>query len=86
MEAKIWGIIIQEAVRRKFILVNPARGLGLTRDKPKEKPEITPEEEALIRLKLKAQPEWMRVAFMIAWRPAVGCGRPPSTSGTWTSS
>lgn len=71
MEAKIWGIIIQEAVRRKFILVNPARGLGLTRDKPKEKPEITPEEEALIRLKLKAQPEWMEIAFNIAM--ATGC-------------
>jgi integrase len=71
LEIKIWGVILQEAVRRKFILVNPAQHLGLTRDKPKEKPEITPEEEALIRLKLKEEPPWMNVAFTIAM--ATGC-------------
>lgn len=70
-EIKVWGTILQEAIRRKFIQVNPAQHLGLRRDRPEEKPEITPEEEALIRFKLKAEPEWMRICFEIAM--ATGC-------------
>ncbi|MBI5385950.1 MAG: site-specific integrase [Verrucomicrobia bacterium] len=70
-EIKILGTILGEAVRRGFIVTNPARGLGLAKLRPREKPEITPEEEALIRLKLRDCPEWMQVGFEIAM--ATGC-------------
>lgn len=71
LEIKVFGLILQEAVRRGFIITNLARGLGLTKDKPKEKSEITIEEEATIRRALPEWPAWMQVAFDIAM--ATGC-------------
>jgi integrase len=71
LEIKVLGLILQEAVRRGFILSNPARGLGLIRDKPKEKSEITLAEEAIIRRELPKWPAWMGIAFDIAM--ATGC-------------
>lgn len=70
-EIKVLGTIFQEAIRLGFITVNPARSLGLVKIKPKEKSEITPAEEAIIRKELPNWPEWMRVAFEIAM--AIGC-------------
>ncbi|MHB9008920.1 MAG: tyrosine-type recombinase/integrase [Limisphaerales bacterium] len=70
-DLKAFGTIMQEAVRRGFIGINPARGLGLVKDRPAEKPEITAQEEALIRRALPDWPEWMSVAFDIAM--ATGC-------------
>lgn len=71
MEIKILGTIMQEAIRRQFITSNPARGLGLVKNKPLEKPEITAEEEAKIREALQEWPEWMGISFDIAM--ATGC-------------
>lgn len=70
-EIKVLGTIFQEAIRRGFVAVNPARALGLVKVKPKEKSEITAEEESLIRKELPSWPEWMQVGFEIAM--AIGC-------------
>jgi integrase len=70
-EIKVLGTLLQEAVRRAFIVTNPARGLGLVKIRPRERPEITLAEERIIRQKLKDYPEWMRVSFDIAM--ATGC-------------
>lgn len=70
-ELKVLGTIFQEAIRHGFVAVNPARSLGLVKNKPREKPEITAEEEATIRKNLADRPEWMRVGFEIAM--AIGC-------------
>src|ERR1044071_6083098 len=70
-EIKVLGTIVQEAVRRGFAAVNPTRGLGLMKTKPREKPEITLEEEAIIRRELPNWPEWMQVGLEIAM--ATGC-------------
>lgn len=71
LEIKVLGIIIDEAIRRGFAIVNPCRRLGLSRVATREKPEITLEEEQLIRRQLATRPEWMRVSFDIAM--AQGC-------------
>ncbi len=70
-ELKVLGLLLQEAVRRGFIVANPARGLNIGRDPVRQKPEITVEEEARIRQALTTCPEWMRVGFEIAM--ATGC-------------
>jgi hypothetical protein len=54
------------AIRRGFVTVKPARSLGLVKSEPREKPEITAEEEGIIRKERINQPEWMRVGFEIA--------------------
>src|SRR5581483_3995837 len=71
LDIRIWRIIFFEAIARGFASVNPCSKLGITPNRPKEKEEITPREEALIRKKLKTQSEWMRTAFEIAIRQ--GC-------------
>jgi integrase len=71
LDIRIWRIIMFEAIAREFASVNPCSKLGITPDRPKDKEEITPKEEALIREKLKAQPAWMSTAFEIAIRQ--GC-------------
>lgn len=58
--------IMREAVRRGYADHNPAEKMGLKKDTPDEKPEITDEEAAQIREALKTQPEWMQVSFEIA--------------------
>jgi integrase len=70
-ELKVLGLLLQEAVRRGFIVANPARGLNISRDPVRQKSEITVQEEARIREELAAYPEWMRVSFEIAM--ATGC-------------
>lgn len=71
LDLKVMGTILQEAVRRGFITANPARGLGLIKEKPREKAEITAMEEFRIRAALPDWPEWMGVAFEIAM--STGC-------------
>lgn len=71
MEIKFLGLVLQEAIRLGFIVTNLARGLGLTKDKPAVKPEITTDEERRIREELPNWPEWMQVAFEISM--ATGC-------------
>jgi site-specific recombinase XerC len=70
-ELKMLGIILGEAVKREYCTTNPARGLGLARERPREKPEITIEEERKIRGALVNYPEWMQVSFEIAM--SIGC-------------
>lgn len=72
-EVKVWGIIMREAIRRGFATVNPCSQLGLKRDAPAQKPEMTDAEIATIRASLAAReghlplPErWMTVCFEIA--------------------
>lgn len=71
LDIRIWRIIMFEAIAREFATGNPCSKLGITPDRPKDKHEITPKEEALIREKLKTQPPWMSIAFEIAIRQ--GC-------------
>ena len=70
-DLKTFGLIMSEAMRRGFITTNPARGLGLVKTRPREKPEINAIEEMRIRAELPNWPEWMAVAFEIAM--ATGC-------------
>lgn len=64
-ELKALGMVLQEAVNLKIVQVNVCTKLGLKKDKPAPKPEITYEQEALIRKELLKEPEWMRIAFEI---------------------
>lgn len=70
-EIAYFSRIMVEAVRRGFCPTNPCSRHGLRRSTPKEKREITPEEDAIIREALKAEPEWMRISYEIAM--AQGC-------------
>jgi len=72
-EIKIWGGIMQHAVRCGMIVANPLYRLGIRRQRPKVKPEITLEEQAFIQEKLAMQPEWMQESFFIAMKQ--GCRR-----------
>jgi len=72
-EIKLLSLIMNEAVKRDFVQVNPCMRMGLKRDKPKEKPEFTNDQiknirEELSRIDEKGKrvwPEWMTIAFEI---------------------
>ncbi|MEY2510794.1 MAG: hypothetical protein QOE26_1557 [Verrucomicrobiota bacterium] len=70
-ELKVFSAIMQEAVRRGYVPANPAMRLGLRRTAPKQKPEITADEQATIEEALATRDEWMRDCFLIAMRQ--GC-------------
>lgn len=80
-EVKLLGLVLGEAYNRGWIMQNPCRSLGISRAPAKVKPEITPEEEAKIRLALEKEPRWMQVCFDLAM--ATGC-RLGETSVPWT--
>lgn len=70
-------IVMGEAVRRGWRLDNPCRELGISRDPPKEKREITDEEMGRIIVALdklvaeRPHKDWMRISWEIArWQ---GC-------------
>lgn len=72
-EVKVWGGIMGEAMRRGFATSNPCLRLGLRRDPPREKPEMSNEEVAVIRAELKKREgalpiteQWMTVSFELA--------------------
>ncbi len=72
-DLKVFGLIFREAVRRGFAPTNVVERLGLRRDPPAEKPEITDAEANLIRQLLVAregglplQDRWMTITFEIA--------------------
>ena len=71
LDLRIWRIIMYEAVAREFTSSNPCSKLGIPSDRPKDKHEITPKEETLIRDELKSRPLWMAISFEIAIRQ--GC-------------
>lgn len=70
-EVKFMALIMDEAVACGFAPANPCRKMGIRRDEPKTKPRITESEHRLITRALKDEPEWMRVAYKIAWEQ--GC-------------
>jgi len=78
LDLKIMSTFLQEAIKRGFITVNPTRGLGLIKDKPREKAEISTVEESRIRQALPNWPEWMGVAFEIA----IGLASDPVNPGS----
>jgi integrase len=70
-ELKVFSAIMQEAVRRSYVNANPCVKLGFKRHKPKQKSEITIEEQAIIEEALTKQDEWMRDCWLVAMRQ--GC-------------
>lgn len=71
LEVKFLGVFMSEAVESGFCSGNPCLRLGIGRDEPKMKPKISSAEHRLIVRKLKREPEWMRIAYAIAWEQ--GC-------------
>lgn len=65
-ELRFLGSVMREAVRRGYCDANPLAQLGLSKRAQKEKPEITVEEDAKIRLELLTRPVWMRECYQIA--------------------
>lgn len=75
IEMKLLRRVLGEAVRREFIPKNPLAELKLAKPIPKEKPEITAEEEVTIRSALAAREghlpwkeRWMTVSFLFGIR------------------
>jgi integrase len=66
MELKLLAMIMGEAVRLGYADANPLVSLKLRKDKSAKKPELTDEEISEIREALKAEPEWMQIAFDIS--------------------
>jgi len=67
-DLKILHRICKQAIKLGYIERNPCSSLGIPKHKPREKPELTDEDLALIRQKLKELkcPEWMSTCFEIA--------------------
>jgi integrase len=70
-ELKVFSAILQEAVKRSYITANPCLRLGLRRTRPKQKPEITREEQQRIENELATRDQWMRDCWLVAMRQ--GC-------------
>lgn len=75
IEMKLLRRVLGEAVRREFIPKNPLSELKLAKPIPKEKPEITPEEESAIRAALAKREghlpwkeRWMTISFLFGIR------------------
>ena len=67
LEVKIWSVIVQHAVRLGLALANPLFRLGIKRERPKVKPEITAEDQARIEAALRVDaPDWMLDAWAVA--------------------
>ena len=49
MELKVMRLVMQEAIERRIVSANPCIKLGIKRDRPKEKPELSAEDCAVIR-------------------------------------
>jgi site-specific recombinase XerD len=70
-ELKVFSAIMQEAVRRSYVTANPAMRLGLRRTAPRQKPEITADEQATIETALATRDSWMADCWLTAMRQ--GC-------------
>lgn len=64
-ELKLLSMVMNEAVRRGFSATNPALKMGISREAPDEKPDISDEHIHKIRAELASEPEWMSVSFEI---------------------
>lgn len=71
LEVKILSVIMQEAVKREWASGNPLLRLGIRRDPPKEKGEVTADDRLLIEEALADGPQWMKDAWMIGMKQ--GC-------------
>jgi len=73
MEMRVLGAIMQESLRRGWIVANPCARLGLPKRKGKEKQVITPTEEKMVfaELRSRGSPDWMEESFLVAMRQ--GC-------------
>ena len=65
-EVKLLGMILDEGIKRGLLAVNHARKMGIAKDDPSQKPELTDDDLNIIRSALKTKPEWMRISFEIA--------------------
>ena len=70
-EIKVFGVILQEAVKRGYLSANPCFRLGLKRKNVKKKPKIKKEEIPIIQKALQKAPEWMKESWNVAM--AQGC-------------
>ncbi len=72
-DLKFFNMGMREAVKRGFCATVQTEKQGFKPDAPKQKPEITEEQDALIRRELKARkkPEWMHDSYEVAM--AQGC-------------
>jgi len=68
-ELRLLAVVMQEALRRGFVIANPCARLGMARRDTKQKRAITRDEEALIFSKLKEP--WMIESFLVAMKQ--GC-------------
>lgn len=67
LEVKVWSLVLQHAVRLGLALANPLFRLGIKKEKPKVKPEITAEDQVRIEAALRVDaPDWMRDAWAVA--------------------
>jgi len=71
LELKLLSQILDEAVRMEEADANPLASLDVSRDDPKEKPEMSEKEIQKILSALNDEPEWMQICFNIAL--ATGC-------------
>ena len=72
MELSLMSRVMREAVHRGFIFANPLERMGIKRDKPAEKPELTDADIATIRDALISKEghlpfkdQWMTICFEI---------------------
>jgi site-specific recombinase XerD len=70
-ELKVFSAIMQEAVKRGYLPANPAMRLGMRRRPPKQKPEITFDEQRAIEKALLNEKGWMGDCWLVAMRQ--GC-------------
>ena len=66
LDLKVWGLILQRAVRLELADANPLTRIGIRKDAPAEKPEICADEFEAIERALETAPDWMRWSFAIA--------------------
>jgi len=73
MEVRFMGSVMQESLRRGWVVANPCARLGLSKRQGKEKRAITREEEAIIfdALRSRKLAAWMEESFLVAMRQ--GC-------------
>jgi len=74
-ELKMFSMIMSHAVRLGLTPSNPLARMGIRKDPPKEKPEITPEEFRIILAALDMRTDeadrWMKISFLISMH--TGC-------------
>ncbi|MEZ5386485.1 MAG: hypothetical protein R3F13_13315 [Prosthecobacter sp.] len=70
-EIKLFSVVLQHAVKLGLALANPLFRLGIRKDPPKEKVEITEDEMRRIQAALADEPPWMADAWLVATK--LGC-------------